>query len=77
MGVGVSVDRLERALWRLRKLKRETVTNHELRRAIMLECGTDPKTHRNNRKALLDLGWVTPKGKSKVCLTGNDLTGDE
>ena len=75
----MSVEKLERVLWRLRK--RCPDNNYpkwnELTRCIMYECGTDPLTVRNNRKALVTLGWiVTLKGR-KVRLTGNDLTGDD
>ena len=48
-------------------------TNYELRRAIMMECGTDPKTYANNRKALIILGWIKTHKKQYVELTDDDL----
>ena len=74
----MSVQKLERVLWRLRKTKPESnkFTNHALRQAIMFECGTDPQTYRNNRKALGMLGWISSQGTKYVILTNNDITGD-
>ena len=74
----MSVEKLERVLWRVRKRNpnKTQITNHELKRAIMYECGTDPKTYTNNRKALIVLGWLRSRG-NYVELTDNDLTGDE
>ena len=75
----MTVEKLERVLWRLRKRKPgvNRFTNHELRRAIMYECGTDPHTYKYNRKALRDLGWIRNHGKKWIHLTGADLTGDD
>ena len=71
----MSVQKLERVLWRLRKKhpNQNRFTNYELRRAIMFECGTDPQTYKNNRKALLLLGWMKTHYKQYVELTNNDL----
>lgn len=71
----MSVEKLERVLWRLRKNNPNTnkITNHELRRAIMHECGTDPSTYTKNRKALAYLGWIKAR-KSMIILTNKDLT---
>ena len=75
----MSVEALGRVMWRLRKLhpKQDKFLSHELRRAIMHECGTDPKTVFNNRDALKRLGWIKPVGANYIVLTGCDLTGDE
>ena len=43
----------------------------------MLECGTDPRTYYQNRKALKYLGWIKPVGRVHIKLTGADITGDE
>ena len=74
----MSVSTLERVLWRIRKSHpgAEFITNDMLARSIMYECGTDPKTIRNNRNALKKLGWIKTRNKSSVLLTDNDLTGD-
>ena len=40
----------------------------------MYEIGTDEKTYRLNRKALVDLGWIrTQAGMQKIELTDEDL----
>ena len=74
----MSVERLERVMWRLRRRhpNRLSLTNKELRLAIMYECGTSPMTICNNRKALKELGWIKAY-KSVVRLTNKDLTGDD
>lgn len=77
----MSVERLERVLWRLRRtrpLKRDppVYTNRELRIAIMKECGTSPMTIVNNRRALKELGWIDTKRRSSVELTDKDLGDD-
>ena len=77
----MGISKLECVMWRLRKAwekehpGNKNPTNHELRRAIMYECGTDPSTYRNNRKALMILGWIKPYNKKRVTLTGKDITG--
>ena len=72
----MSVEKLERVLWRLRKRCPGTDTPPwiELKRCIMFECGTDPATYRNNRKALVTLGWVKSYSGKRCCLTNKDLT---
>ena len=71
----MTIEKLERVMWRLRKLAAtDKPTHNELRRAIMYECGTDPSTYTNNKKALLVLGWIVPYNKSRFVLTNNDLT---
>jgi len=73
----MSLEKLERVLWRLRKKHPNTdnVSNIELKRAIMIECGTDPKTYYNNRKALITLELIEAKWSSKVRLTNKDING--
>ena len=72
----MSVESLQRVMWRLRSSKPKTkkFTNKELKRAIMYECGTDPRTYYANRKALKDLQWIKTHGKSLILLTDKDLT---
>ena len=74
----LSVERLERVLWRVRKRNKDksVITNLELKRAIMYECGTDDRTIYMNRKALKTLGWIKPRGTKKIELTDEDLTGE-
>lgn len=74
----MSVARLERVLWRLRQRNpnNDRPTWLELKRAIMHECGTDPATYRNNRKALLDLGWIKTYTGKRLKLTDADLRGE-
>lgn len=64
-------------MWRLRAKcqDRTTIYPTELKRAIMIECGTSPQTYYNNRKALIALGWIKTV-KKKYIITGVDLTGD-
>ena len=71
----MSVQKLERVLWRLRKRNPndDTPTWLELKRAIMYECGTDPATYRNNRNALKRLGWIKTYNGTRLRLTNNDL----
>ena len=62
-------------MWRLRERNPDTnvVTNYELRRAILLEIGTDPRTYVVNRKALIKLGWLKSYSKQKIRITGEDI----
>ena len=70
----MTIEKLERVMWRVRKLaETNKPTHNELRRAIMYECGTDPSTYYNNKKALKILGWIIPYNKSRYVLTGKDL----
>lgn len=71
----MSVERLERVLWRVRKNNPDASQMHlnELRRAIMLECGTDPRTFKLNHRALLTLKWIKPYKKTMFKLTDEDL----
>ena len=74
----MSVENLERVMARLRH-KRPlvvTVSLGDLRRAIMIEIGTDPRTYYVNKGALVKLGWIKGVSAQVVELTGVDLTGD-
>ena len=74
----MTVEKLKRVMLRLRSrmLEGQTTTNQiELRRAIMIECGTTPATVCHNRQALVRLGWIK-NDKNKCRLTGKDLTED-
>jgi hypothetical protein len=73
----MTIERLERVLWRLRKRNpgKSEIKLFELKRAIMYECGTDPKTYYKNKAALVTLGWIKSRGKT-IELTGRDITGE-
>jgi len=43
----------------------------------MYECGTDPLTYRNNRNALITLGWIKTYAGKRLQITDKDLTGDD
>jgi hypothetical protein len=65
-------------MWRVRKTSPNcnNPTNDVLRRAIMFECGTDPATIRNNRKALIVLDWIRAVNKKRFRLTNKDLNSE-
>jgi len=71
------MNKLERVLWRIRKQHpaADTVTNDQLKRAIYEEIGTDPRTYKANRHAMIVLGWIRSEGRKKIRLTGRDITG--
>lgn len=71
----MGINRLERVMARLRKRNQgnDKPTNMELQRAIMLECGTDPQTLRNNRKALMTLEWIKVYNRKRIRITGRDI----
>ncbi len=55
----MSVDKLKRVLWRIKEWKlSDDFHERDLRRAIMLECGTDRMTVSLNRKAMLELKMI-------------------
>ena len=71
----MSVQKLERVLWRVRRYAPDTnrPTWTQLKRAIMYECGTDPKTYTAYRKALITLGWIKTERGRRFRLTNKDL----
>lgn len=72
----MSVEKLSRVMHRIRRWNpnEDKVTYVHLRKAIMLECGTDPSTYTKNVKALKLLGWIKTWSKKKCLLTNDDLT---
>lgn len=74
----MTVEALERVMWRIRKNNpnNDKPTNHELKRAIMYECGTDIRTYYANRRALISLGWIRKYNSKRIRLTNEDITGD-
>jgi len=73
----MSVERLERVLWRLRKKHPDSDYPlwSDLEVAIMYECGTDRQTYYRNKRALIKLGWIVTHNRKRFRLTNNDLTG--
>ena len=73
----MGITNLERVMWRLRKNNptNTPITNNELRKIIDVECGTDTRTYKSNRKALIRLGWICNYNKKKIKITNKDITG--
>ena len=73
----MTIQKLERVMWRIRKDNpgENRPTNASIERAIIRECGTDPKTYRNNRRALLKLQWLKVYNSTRCELTNVDITG--
>ena len=73
----MTIHSLERVMWRIRSKHPDThlITPTILKRAIMVECGTSPQTYRNNRQAMIALGWIKTK-KKKYIITDEDINGD-
>ena len=71
----MSIHKLERVLWRLRRRcpNDDTPPLIELQRAVMYEIGTDPVTWQRNLKALKKLGWVKLFRGKRIKLTNKDL----
>ena len=71
----MSIQKLERVLYRLRQRNRgsDEVSWKELQRAIMYEIGTDKRTYSWNRAALIKLGWIRSKNNKQLYLTNKDL----
>lgn len=70
----MTIASLELVMWQLRNDGMNNPSNLDLRRAIMKHIGTDARTYRNNRKALIELGWIKAYNKSRVQLTNKDIT---
>lgn len=72
----MSLENLKRVMWLLRKRfpDQDKILNTELRKAIEVMCGTDPKTYKNNRAVMVRQGWIKSFKRHKVILTDKDLT---
>lgn len=59
----MGIDKLKRVMWRLREKHPDLsyIRKTDLETAIMIECGTNPKTLMINIKSLLKLGWIKQK----------------
>ena len=73
----MTVEKLKRVLqrWRQRNPGQKRIKSDELRKCIMIECGTCNATWSNNRSALVKLGWIITD-KTMVEITDKDLTED-
>ena len=73
----MSIHSLQRILWRLRTKypNQDTYHNLELRRCIMIECGTDQRTVWSNLKALKTLQFIKRVNTNRIKLTDEDLNG--
>ena len=71
----MTIEKLERVMWRLREQNKDKtyVHNSALQTAIMYEIGIDIRTYKSTRKALIKLGWIKTRGKTKVEITDKDL----
>lgn len=71
----MSIHKLERVLWRVRKNNpnKDTPPWLELTRAIMFEIGTDRLTISKNIQALKALGWIKIYKGKRIRLTNKDL----
>ena len=69
----MSIQKLERVLWRIRKQQKNKYLWKDLRKAIMHEIGTDIRTYNNNKRALKDLEWIKTHKRHKFTLTDKDL----
>ena len=73
----MSIQKLKRVMLRLRAQfpDADRVKRDDLKRAIMIECGTSPMTYYNNMKAMVKLGWIR-RINTMFRFTGKDLTED-
>lgn len=72
----MGTERLERVMWRLRKLadNPKRPLYHDLRKAIIYECGHSPQNYFNVKRALITLGWITAHSRKRFRITEKDLT---
>ena len=77
----MTIGSLKRVMLRLRKMvtlgqgDNYYATRSQLQKAIYIECGTSPATYFNNRRALINIGWLKTI-KKRFLLTDLDLTED-
>jgi len=70
----MTLDKLNRVMWRLRKLNLEHPSYYDLELAIMQECGITKNTYRTNKYALFKLGYCKRYTKKRFSFTDKDLT---
>ena len=54
----MSIEKFRRVIWRLEELSLKVVKLKQLRKAIMLEIGTDEATIKRNIMAMIDLRFI-------------------
>lgn len=56
----MTVEQLKRVMWIIKEEHKslDKISLAMLRKAIMHECGTDPRTITKHTSALLKLGWI-------------------
>ena len=71
----MSIEKLERVMWRLRKGLDPAYnpTRAKLDICIMKECGTSPSTLKANKAALKKLGWIKFQKGASITITGADI----
>lgn len=57
------IERLKRVIWRLLEEEKEYYLYSDVEKAIIYECGYDPRTIKVNLNALKKLGWITISSK--------------
>lgn len=71
----MSVERLKRVIWRIQEWKKEKCFKEkDLRRAIMLECGTHEFTIRANKKHMLELKLIGRIQKGTYAVKDDSFT---
>jgi hypothetical protein len=72
----MAIEKLERVMWRIRTRNpnKNQISNDELWRCIIYECGYTEATRWRVRTALIKLGWLTKWKTRSVRLTNKDLT---
>lgn len=71
----MAVENLRRAVARIIEWGKEhRCMEHDLRRAIMIECGTDPKTIWQNKRVMIELGMIKRFQKNTYRVLDGDPT---
>jgi uncharacterized protein (UPF0179 family) len=73
--MNLGMEKCKRIMQRLAEHRRFKVTEFEVKRAIMRECGIHNSTIRAYKKALITVGWLTRK-KTHWIITGAHETED-
>lgn len=73
----MGIDKLRRIMLRIRARHPDlkSIKIDDLKRVVIIECGTSPTTYKNNKNALVKLGWLA-KRKKRFVITGKDLLED-
>jgi hypothetical protein len=70
----MTIEKLKRVMWRLRKLGLDHPSYNDLEVVIMQECGTCKATFTRNKRALFKLGYCVRYTKKRFSLSDKDLT---